>query len=383
MKIETIVAQAGIGADPEKGSISVPIYHSTTFRHPALGVSTGYDYSRTANPTRKVLEDTAALLEEGCRGYAFSTGMAAVTAVLMLLSPGDHLIVSDDLYGGTYRLLEKVFGRYGVTARYIDTSDLSKVAEAIDPGKTKAIFIESPSNPLMKITDITGVASLAKSNNMLTIVDNTFMTPYLLQPIKMGADIVLHSATKYLGGHNDVLGGIVVAANPEICEKIGFIQNSTGNVLGPQDSWLIIRGIKTLALRMERQQENALKIANWLNERPEVSKVYYPGIAAHAGHEILKTQAKGFGAMVSFKVTDTAFVEKIVNGVKLISFAESLGGVESLITYPAKQTHGDIPKEIRDQIGVTEDLLRFSVGIEDADDLIYDLKQAIEGGNSI
>jgi len=380
VKIETIVAQAGVGKDTEKGSISFPIYNSATYRHPALGESTGYDYSRTANPTRKVLEDTAALLEEGYGGFAFASGMAAVTTVMMLLSQGDHLIVSDDLYGGTYRLLENVFSRYGITATYIDTSNLDTVEEAIKPGKTKAIFIESPSNPLMKITDIEGIVSIAKSKDILTIVDSTFMTPYLLKPIKLGVDIVLHSATKYLGGHNDVLGGIVVGATEKICERIGFIQNTTGKILGANDSWLMLRGIKTLALRMERQQKNAFKIANWLNDRTDISKVYYPGMKDHPGHDILKSQANGFGAMISFKVVHKEMVERIINNVRLISFAESLGGVESLITYPAMQTHADIPREIRNKIGVTDELLRFSVGIEDADDLISDLEQAIEGG---
>ncbi len=380
MKIETIVAQAGVGKDTENGSISFPIYNSSTYRHPALGESTGYDYSRTANPTRKVLEDTAAILEGGYGGFAFASGMAAVTTVIMLLSQGDHLIVSDDLYGGTYRLLENVFSRYGITATYIDTSDLNKVKETIKPGKTKAIFIESPSNPLMKITDIEDIVSIAKDKDILTIVDSTFMTPYLLRPIKLGADIVVHSATKYLGGHNDVLGGIVVGATEEICDRIGFIQNTTGKILGANDSWLMLRGIKTLALRMDRQQKNAFKIANWLKDRPEISNVYYPGMKDHPGHDILKLQAKGFGAMISFKVENKKMVEKIINNLKLISFAESLGGVESLITYPAMQTHADIPWEIRNKIGVTDDLLRVSVGIEDADDLIADLQQAIEGG---
>jgi cystathionine beta-lyase/cystathionine gamma-synthase len=382
MNIETIVAQAGIGADSEKGSISVPIYHSATFRHIALGVSTGYDYSRTSNPTRKVLEDLAAELEGGCGGYAFASGMAAVTAVLMIFSKGDHLIVSDDLYGGTYRVLDKIFCRYGITASYVDTSNVEEVIAAIQPEVTKAIFIESPTNPLMKITNIREVASVAKSRGILTIVDNTFMTPYLQQPIKLGADIVVHSATKYLGGHNDVLGGIVVGATQELCEKIKFIQNSTGGVLGPQDSWLMIRGIKTLAVRMDRQQDNAFKIAKWLKERPEVKEVYYPGLPGHPGHNIISEQAKGYGAMISFKVKRKEFIERIINRVRIISFAESLGGVESLITYPAKQTHGDIPEEVRNRIGVTNDLLRLSVGIENADDLLKDLEQAMEGGKA-
>lgn len=378
-KFDTLVAQAGIGADREKGSISVPIYQSATFRHIALGISTGYDYTRTANPTRKVLEDLMAKLEEGYKGYAFASGMAAITAVLMIFSKGDHLIVSDDLYGGTYRILEKIFSRYGITVSYVDTSDIEKVKAAIQQGSTKAIFIESPTNPLMKITNIRDIASLAKEQDILTIVDNTFMTPYLQQPIKLGADIIVHSATKYLGGHNDVLGGIVVGSTPELCERIGLIQNATGGILSPQDSWLMIRGIKTLSIRMKQQQTNALEIAKWLQQRPEISKVYYPGLKDHVGHHIIKEQAQGYGAMISFKVAKKEFVERIINSVKVISFAESLGGVESLITYPVKQTHGDIPEEVRNQIGVTDDLLRLSVGVENVEDLIADLAQAIGG----
>ena len=376
---ETLFAQAGIGADEETGSINVPIYQSATFKHISLGVSTGYDYSRTSNPTRKVLEDLMATLEGGYEAFAFSSGMAAITAVLMLFSKDDHLIVSDDLYGGTYRILDKIFSRYGITTTYVDTSNIEAISSAIQPGNTKAIFIETPTNPLMKITDIEQVAALAKSKNILTIVDNTFMTPYLQNPIQLGVDLVVHSATKYLGGHSDVLGGIVIGAHKELCEEIKVIQNSTGGVLSPQDSWLMIRGIKTLAIRMDRQQENAFQIALWLKSRPEVKAVYYPRFEEHPGHSIVQKQSKGFGAMISFRVAEERLVKQIINNVKLISFAESLGGVESLITYPAMQTHGDIPEEIRNQIGVTSDLLRLSVGIENVEDLIYDLQQALEG----
>lgn len=381
MKIETIIAQAGLCTDPVTGAISTPIYQTATFKHPAVGVSTGYDYSRTINPTRLVLERVMAELEKGDRGYAFASGMAAITAVLMLFSSGDHLIVSDDLYGGTYRVLEKNFKQFGLTATYVDTADPEMVKGGIVPGRTKGIFIETPTNPLMKITDLAGIVSLAKQNGILTIVDNTFMTPYLQRPLEWGADIVIHSGTKYLGGHNDLLSGIVVTRSQELSDQIGFIQNSTGAVLGPQDSWLMLRGIKTLALRIEKQQENAGKIAAWLIRNPKVKKVYYPGLPEHPGYEIQKKQSRGCGAMLSFRVRDANLVTRIINRVKVITYAESLGGVETLITYPVKQTHGDIPPEIRERIGVTEDLIRLSVGIEAANDLIQDLEQAIERGN--
>ncbi len=378
MKIETVLAHAGLCSDPTTGAISTPIYQTATFRHPAVGVSTGYDYSRTINPTRKVLEKVMAELEKGERGYAFASGMAAIAAVLMLFSSSDHLIVSNDLYGGTYRVLEKNFKQFGLTATYIDTSEIEAIKIGIIQGKTKAIFIETPTNPLMKITNLAEVVSLAKSNGILTIIDNTFMTPYLQRPLELGADIVIHSGTKYLSGHNDVLAGIVVTRSPELGDKIGFIQNSTGAILGPQDSWLMLRGIKTLALRIEKQQENSKKIAAWLTRNPKVKKVFYPGLSEHPGFEIQNKQSSGFGAMLSFKVQEAKMVPRIINQVKVITYAESLGGVETLITYPVKQTHGDIPREIRERIGVTEDLIRLSVGIEDVNDLIEDLEQAIE-----
>jgi len=380
MNIETRITHAGLCTDSVTGAISTPIYQTATFRHPAVGVSTGYDYSRTVNPTRQVLENVMADLEGGDRGFAFASGMGAITTVLMMFSNGDHLLVSDDLYGGTYRVLERNFRQLGITVDYVDMTQLESVEAAIIPGHTKAILIETPTNPLMKITDLAKVSALARSKGLLTIVDNTFMTPYLQRPIELGADVVVHSGTKYLGGHNDVLSGVVVTARPELSEKIGFIQNSTGNVLGPQDSWLMLRGIKTLSLRMEKQQQNAAAIAEWLVKNPHVKQVYYPGLPGHPGREIQVKQSNGFGAMLSFRVSDAAWVERIINRVKVITYAESLGGVETLITYPMKQTHGDIPAEIRQKIGVTDDLIRLSVGIEHIDDLIGDLEQAISGG---
>jgi cystathionine gamma-synthase len=381
MKVETILAHAGLCTDAATGAISTPVYQTATFRHPAVGISTGYDYSRTVNPTRQALEKVMAELEKGDRGFAFASGMAAITAILMLFSSGDHIIVSNDLYGGTYRVLEKNFKQFGLLTTYVDTVELDAVKKEIIPGKTKAIFVETPTNPLMKISDLNEIVSLADSAGMITIVDNTFMTPYLQRPLELGVDIVIHSGTKYLSGHNDVVSGIVVTRNTELSDKIGFIQNSTGAILGPQDSWLMLRGIKTLALRIDKQQENAAKIAAWLTRNPKITKVYYPGLSEHPGFKTQSKQCRGAGAMLSFKVQNVDLVKQIINRVKIITYAESLGGVETLVTYPVKQTHGDIPKEIRERIGVTDDLIRLSVGIEAVNDLIQDLEQAIEGGN--
>ncbi len=377
MKIETILAHAGLCTDSTTGAISTPIYQTATFRHPALGVSTGFDYSRTINPTRLALENVIAELESGDRGFAFASGMAAISAVLMMFKSGDHLIVSDDLYGGTYRIFEKSFRQFGLSVTYADTTDPGAVRDAVIPGKTRAVFIETPTNPLMKITDLEEAIEFAHQKGMLAVVDNTFMTPYLQRPLEFGADIVVHSGTKFLGGHNDVLAGAVVARSEELSERIGFIQNATGGVLGPQDSWLLLRGLKTLALRLEKQQENAQAVARWLDRNDKIKKVHYPGLPGHPGHSVQRKQSSGFGAMLSFRVPDASWAERIINRVKVITFAESLGGVESLITYPVRQTHGDIPVEMREKIGVTDDLLRLSVGIEHADDLICDLEQAM------
>jgi len=376
MNIETRLAQAGTKQDPQTGAISMPIYLSATFEHPEFGQSTGFDYSRTANPTRKVLEESIAALEEGHSGFAFSSGMAAITSVLFLFKPGDHLVISDDLYGGTYRLIEQVFNQYGITATYVDTGCLDEVTAAITE-KTAALFIETPSNPLMKITDLKAISELASENGLLTIVDNTFLTPYLQKPITLGADIVIHSGTKYLGGHNDVIAGLVVTASEELSLRIGAFQNGAGAILSPFDSWLLLRGMKTLALRIEQQQRNAGKIAAFLAEHELVNKVYYPGLADQEQRAIMENQSRGFGGMLSFEVKSPEIVKAVLKHVNIISFAESLGGVETLITYPATQTHADIPVEIREARGVSDGLLRLSVGIESAEDLIADLKQAL------
>ncbi|MBL0387752.1 aminotransferase class I/II-fold pyridoxal phosphate-dependent enzyme [Tumebacillus sp. ITR2] len=374
--LETKFAQIGNRRDPQTGSVSSPIYLSTTYSHPQLGVSTGFDYTRTKNPTRQTLEDAIAELEGGVRGFAYASGMAAIAGVFGLFAQGDHLIVSHDLYGGTYRLIEQILPKQGISATFVDTGDVQAVEQALQPN-TKGIFVETPTNPTMRITDLSAIIEVAKRHNVLTIVDNTFMTPYLQRPLTLGADIVVHSATKYLGGHNDVLAGLVVARETEVGDKIYFLQNSIGATLGPQDCWLLMRGIKTLALRMDRHQENALLVAEWLAEHPAISTVYFPGLFGHVGRDIHLSQAAGYGGMLSFEVESEALVEPLLRHLKLITFAESLGGVESLITYPARQTHFDIPEEIRISVGVTNSLLRLSVGIEHHSDLIDDLAQAL------
>lgn len=375
-RIETLLAHAGRSHQDSTGSVSVPIYQTAMFRHPGLGQSTGYDYSRSANPTRTALETTIAELEGGARGLAFASGMAAVTAVAMLFRPGDHLVVSDDLYGGTYRLLQQLLAPNGIESTFVDTSNTAAVRGAIRPS-TRALFIETPTNPMMKISDLAALAGIARGQGILTVVDNTFMSPYLQRPLVLGCDLVIHSATKYLGGHNDLVAGLLVARDAELGERLAFIQNATGAVLGPQDSWLLIRGMKTLALRLDRQQENAERIVQSLREHPAVHRVYYPGLPDHPGAEVHRRQATGSGGMISFSLRDEGMVERVLGKVRLISFAESLGGVESLITFPAVQTHADVPAELRERLGITNNLLRLSVGIESADDLIADLEQAL------
>lgn len=376
VQIETKLVQSGVRRDEVTGAISFPIYNSATFRHPAVGESTGFDYSRTKNPTRDTLEQAMAELEEGCRGFAFSTGMAAVTTVLMAFKPGDHIVLTADLYGGTYRVLKEVLEPLGIRGTFADTSDVTKVERAITD-ETVALFVENPTNPLMKVADIQQLADLTRAKGLLFIVDNTFLTPYLQQPLLLGADIVIHSATKYLAGHNDVLAGIV-CKDDEWAERIGFCQNAVGAVLGAHDAWLVLRGLKTLAFRMERHQENALRIARWLSEHPQVTQVHYPGLPEHPGGSLLRRQARGAGGMLSFSVPSRAAAETVLENVRLFSFAESLGGVESLITYPMLQTHADIPRDELIRLGIDETLLRVSVGVEHCDDLIADLAQALE-----
>lgn len=369
-EIATRLVQSGVRFDPATGAISVPIYQSATFAHPEPGISTGYDYSRTGNPTRQALEEAVAALDGGVGAYAFASGMAALTSVMMLFDAGDHLIFGEDIYGGTYRLMNWILSKFGLTVSYVDTTDLAAVENAITPD-TKAVLLETPSNPSLITTDIAAVASLCKKHRLLTIVDNTLMTPYLQQPLSLGADVVVYSATKFLGGHNDLLAGLVVTNNNRLANELAVIQNGTGPVLAPHDAWLLLRGLKTLAVRMDRQQENAMHLAEWLQCQPQVEKVLYPGL------QKLHPQAAGPGSMLSFTVHDENVAKTLIGKLEIITFAESLGGVESLITYPYMQTHADVPEETRKRLGIHERLLRLSVGIEHKEDLRDDLARAL------
>jgi cystathionine beta-lyase/cystathionine gamma-synthase len=378
MNLTTVATQIGLEWDSRTGSVTVPIYQTATFRHPGLGLSTGYDYSRSGNPTRQTLEDGIARLDGAARGFAYASGMAAISSLLLLFKFGDHLIVTEDLYGGTCRLFDRIFSQYGMTFSYVDTTDASAVASAFRP-ETRGVFVETLTNPLLKFADIPALAELCKAKGALLIADNTFLTPYLLRPLELGADICVYSATKYLAGHNDTVAGLVTVRDPQLAEQVYYHQNAAGATLGPQDSWLTIRGIKTLGVRLDRQQENAQKIAVWLKAHPRISRVFYPGLAEHPDHLLMKRFANGFGAMIAFEVDNHALVEQVLLNTKLISFAESLGGVESLITFPEVQTHADIPTALRARLGINDRLLRLSVGIEDAEDLIEDLRQGLEG----
>ena len=360
------------------GAISVPIFQSATFAHPGVGESTGYDYSRQQNPTREHLENIIKKLEDGVDAIAFATGMAAISAVMELFSPGDHIIASDDLYGGSHRLFHHISMKNGIAFNLVNTSELSLLEALIRPN-TKALFVETPTNPMMQVTDIAAVAEIARKHQLLLIVDNTFLTPYFQQPLKLGADIVIHSGTKYLGGHNDTLAGFTVVKEEALAERLRFIYKTTGASLSPFDSWLLIRGIKTLAIRMDKQEENAGKIANWLCQQEKITAVYYVGLPTHEGYEISKRQATGFGGMISFEVESEETAKHILEEVSIIQYAESLGGVESLITYPMLQTHGDIPEDQREAKGISNRLLRLSVGIESAQDLIAELTRVIKG----
>lgn len=360
------------------GAISAPIYLSATYRHPGYQQSTGYDYGRVANPTRDNLEKTISLLEHGQRTWALSSGMAAINLVMILFNSGDHVLLSEDLYGGTVRLANDVYGRYGINFEYVDTTDPGLVRSRMRPN-TRGIFIETPSNPMMLISDIAALSEIIHRQQGLLIVDNTFLSPHFQKPLDLGADIVLHSGTKYLGGHNDVIAGFLTLKDigTDIAERLELLVKSEGPNLGSMDAWLLLRSLKTLGIRVERQAENALKIARWLQEQPQVTAVYYPGLEEHPGYELQQRQAKGNGGMVSFKVDTPERAKAILGKLRLIAFAESLGGVESLLTYPLAQTHAEMPKELMARTGLDDKLLRLSTGIEDADDLIADLKQAL------
>jgi cystathionine gamma-lyase / homocysteine desulfhydrase len=376
MKRKTQLIHGGIPSDKNTGAVVYPIYQVSTYKQDDVGVHKGFEYSRTGNPTRHALEELIKDLEGGKRGFAFGSGMAAITAVMMLFDSGDHVILTDDVYGGTYRVMSKVLNRLGIESTFVDTTDINQIEAALKPN-TKALYVETPTNPLLKVTDIEAAAKWAKSKNLLFMVDNTFNTPYWQNPIELGADIVLHSATKYIGGHSDVVAGLVVVNDDKLGEDLHFVQNSTGGVLGPQDSWLLIRGIKTLGLRMEAHENNTKKIVEFLKDHPSVEKIYYPGLEDHPQHDIAKKQSGGFGGMVSFDVGSEKNADAVLKKVKYFTLAESLGAVESLISVPARMTHASIPAERRAELGITDGLIRISVGIEDAEDLIEDLKNAL------
>lgn len=357
------------------GSMAVPIYQTAMFSHPGIGESSGYDYSRESNPTRTSLENIISQLEGAQDTVACSSGMAAISICLSLFQTGDHIICSEDLYGGSVRMFRQYEER-GLRFSYTNTSELENIKKLITP-ETKAFYIETPSNPTMQITDLFALKQLADEHGILIIVDNTFLSPYFQTPIQLGADLVVHSGTKFLNGHNDVIAGFLCSKDQKLAEKIRFLYKTVGSCLSPFDSYLMIRGIKTLAIRQERQQENAIQIAKWLQSRKEIVKVYYPGLKEHPGYDVNKRQARGSGSMISFQVDSKETAEKILNKVGLITYAESLGGVETLITYPMIQTHGDVPKEMRERLGINERFLRMSVGIENIEDLIEDLEQAL------
>lgn len=358
------------------GAVTVPIYQSATFSHPGIGSSTGYDYTRESNPTRTELEKIVSGLEGAVDTVACNTGMSAIALFLELFERGDHILCSEDLYGGSVRIFDTVGRKKGIEFSYIDTTDLEVVRNSLRD-HTKGIFIETPSNPTMAVTDLAEIGKISKEKNLLFIVDNTFLSPYLQNPLSFGADFVLHSGTKYLGGHNDTLAGLLSTSREDLAEEIRFLYKTVGCCLSPFDSFLLIRGIKTLAIRMERQEENARKIVQWLKTQPKVKKVYYVGLEEHPGYEINKKQARGSGSMISFKVDSAETAEKMLERVEIITYAESLGGVETLFTYPMLQTHGDVPLELREKLGITDDFLRLSIGIENIEDLIKDLEQAL------
>lgn len=373
---ESRLVQVGVGCDERTGALSAPIYPSATYRHPGVGQSTGYDYTRSGNPTRQLLEEALADLEGGARGLAFSSGMAALTTLFLQFSAGDQLLVSQDLYGGTYRVLEQVFAKFGLSAAYVDTTDAAAVAAAIT-AQTRALLVETPGNPLLGVADLAALGQLCRERDLLFIVDNTFLTPVLQRPFDFGADVTVYSATKYFGGHNDLCAGVLVARTQELGERLYFLQNSTGAVLPPQDCWLLLRSLKTLPLRLERHCASALEVARWLQQHPKVTSVYYPGLESHPGHDLSRRQCSSFGGMLSFRVDTPETARRALERIRLISFAESLGGVESLLTLPAVQTHGDIPEPERRRLGICDALLRLSVGIESVGDIIADLEQAL------
>lgn len=376
MRKKTALIHGGITTDAQTGAVSLPIFQASTFKQKSVGDFT-YEYGRTGNPTREGVESFIAAIEQGTHGFAFASGMAAIHAIMQLFEAGDHLLITDDVYGGTYRLMTKILAKNNISVSFVDTADHAAIEAAITPA-TKAIFIETPTNPLLKVTDIRAVAQLAQQHNLTLIVDNTFSTPYWQNPLVLGADIVVHSATKYLGGHSDVVAGLVAVKDEQLAEQLHFIQNGAGAVLSPHDSWLLIRGMKTLGVRMEEIEHNANKLAAFLVAHPKVEKVYYPGLSSHKGHAIHEAQASGFGGIISFTVATEQQALAVLQRTKFFTLAESLGAVESLISLPAKMTHASIPHERRLALGIEDGLIRISVGLEDIEDLIEDLTQALQ-----
>jgi cystathionine gamma-lyase/cystathionine beta-lyase/cystathionine gamma-lyase/homocysteine desulfhydrase len=372
----TRAIHAGQAPDPRTGAVAVPIYQTSTYVQSGLGEPVEYEYARTQNPTRGALEENLAALEGGASGHAFASGMAAISCLSTLLEAGDHAVFSWNLYGGTFRYFSRIMSKFGVTASWVDATDVRKVEAAMTP-RTKMVFIESPTNPVMEIVDIAGVAEIAHAGGAFLVVDNTFLTPYLQRPLELGADVIVHSTTKFLNGHSDSIGGALIAVRPEHSQWFAFAQNAAGAILSPFDSFLVLRGIKTLAVRMDRHEQNARQIVDFLLRHPKVRKVLYPGLPDHPGHELHKRQASGFGAVVSIELGSYAAAKTLLDRMRVMSFAESLGGVESLISHPASMTHASIPPEQRAVIGVTEGLVRISVGIEDVNDLLADLDQAL------
>jgi cystathionine beta-lyase/cystathionine gamma-synthase len=376
-RFDTICIHAGQVPDPSTGAIITPIYQTSTYVQDALGKHKGYEYARTQNPTRSALESNIAAIENGRAAFAFASGMAAEGAVMTLLSAGDHVVVTDNTYGGTYRLFERLLRKYQLDFSYVDTSDVGQIEGAIRPA-TKMLFLETPTNPVLRITDLAAACTAAHSRNVFVVVDNTFASPYVQRPIDFGADLVVHSTTKFLNGHSDSVGGVVVAVRDDHIEWLRFVQNAAGAILGPMDSWLVLRGTKTLPLRMARHNANAQALAEFLASHPNVTRVYYPGLASHPQHALASRQMRGFGGLISFEVGSYAKAERVLNSVRLMALAESLGGVETLISHPASMTHASVPPERRRQIGLTDDMIRVSVGVEDIEDLREDLAQALD-----
>ncbi len=372
MKYGTRILHNDNEVDPHTGALSIPVYHASTYHQYDVDHPGKYAYSRSGNPTREALEKTLASLENGTHAYAFSSGMAATSSSLAILEQGDHVIATADIYGGSYRILNSFFSKFGITTTFVDMSGLENIEKAIKPN-SRLLFLESPSNPLLKVTDLLGATEIARRHGLITMIDNTFMSPYFQRPLDLGLDIVLHSATKFLGGHSDVIGGAVITKSDKLASRIYSVQTGFGAILGPQDCWLLLRGIKTLKARMELQQESATEIAHWLKKQSWVSDVYYPGLPDHPGHEIIKTQASGFGAVLSFKTETVERAKQIMKKVKVWSVAVSLGGVESILSYPVKMSHASIPPLERERLGITDNLIRLSVGLEEVSDLIEDL----------